>query len=77
MGLNNHTLAEKPWDMVGRPSSSCASVWSTLLEGCCAKKSLSEPLGSPAARQSSAPWHSSCQATDLSKLTTSITDAAS
>ena len=44
---NDATLAEKPWDMVGRPSSSCASVWSTLLEGCCAKKSLSEPLGKP------------------------------
>ncbi len=41
------TLAEKPWDMVGRPRSSCASVWSLLLEGCCAKKSLSDPLGKP------------------------------
>ena len=41
------TLAEKPCDMVGRPRSSCASVWSLLLEGCCAKKSLREPLGKP------------------------------
>ena len=47
MTSRKDTLAEKPWDMVGRPSSSCASVWSTLLEGCCAKKSLSEPLGNP------------------------------
>lgn len=46
------TFAEKAWDMVGRPRSSCASVklaseLPPLLLGCAPRKSDSVPLEKP------------------------------
>ncbi len=47
-----HTFAEKAWDMVGKPRSSCASVklaseLPPLLLGCAPRKSDSVPLENP------------------------------